>query len=178
MTHLLSPQSPVEVLLATYEAARWKIPQRVFLARWYPPEDAPDGAHYKAKLRLEQIQRTLDDIRQRHDLDLELIDLGTEQGGTFAIHSRMYEAIQASDIVVCDLTGERPNVYVEAGYALGRHDMDRLVFLFQPTSKHTEVPFDLATFKQVRIGDAAEIPAKLGAEIEAILVGSGADLHA
>ena len=173
---LLSPQSPVEVLLARYEAARSRFPKRVFLARWYPAEDAPDGAHFKAGLRLEQIQRTLEDIRQRHDVDLDLIDLGTEQGGTFAIHPRMYEAIQDSEIVVCDLTGQRPNVYVEAGFALGRHGTERLVFLFQPTCAHPEVPFDLTTFRHVRIGDAAEIPGKLGGEIEAILDRAGVGL--
>ena len=131
ITDLLDPQSPAELLLSTFEAARSHIPKRVFRARWYPPEDAPDGAYHRAELRLEQIGRALDDIRRRHDIELALVDMGTEQGATFPIHAKMYDAIKSSDIIVCDLTGHRPNVYVEAGYALshGDHHRDQRVVL-------------------------------------------------
>lgn len=54
--------------------------------------------------------------------------MGTEEGGAFPIHSRMYEAIASSDIIICDLSGQRPNVYVEAGYALKHHEANRLIF--------------------------------------------------
>lgn len=176
ITQLLDPQSPAEMLLAAYDAARSNVPKRVFLARWYPSESEPGGAHKKAGLRLEQVRRTLDDIHRKHGIELELIDLGTVRGPTYAIHPRMYQAIETSDIVVCDLTGQRPNVYVEAGFALGHHEKGRLVFLFQPACKGDEVPFDLTTFKHVRIGEAAELPEKLGGEIEEILRVSGAVL--
>ncbi len=177
ITGLLDPRSPAELLLNTFEAARLKIPKRVFLARWYPPEDEPDGAHRKAELRLQEIRRTLDEIRQRHAVELALVDMGTEQGSTFPIHEKMYDAIESSDIIVCDLTGHRPNVYVEAGYALRHLDKGRLVFLFEPKDEGDRVPFDLATFKYVRIDQAAEIPDRLRGEIEAILAASGAVLH-
>lgn len=176
ITELLDPRSPAEVLLTTFEAARSQVPKRVFLARWYPPKDAAHGAYQKAELRLKQLRRTLDDIRQRHDIRLELIDMGTERGATFPIHEKMYDAIKSSDIIVCDLTGDRPNVYVEAGYALSHHDKGRLIFLFEPANEDDRVPFDLTTFKYVRIDQAAEIPEKLGGEIEAILAASGAVL--
>ena len=129
-------------------------------------------------MRLQQLRRTLDDIRKRHDINLELVDMGTERGATFPIHAKMYEAIESSDIIVCDLTGQRPNVFVEAGYALSHHDRGRLVFLFEPENESDRVPFDLATFKYVPIEQAAEIPNKLGSEIEAILASSGAVLRA
>ena len=177
ITDLLNPRSPAEVLLSTFEAARSQVPKRVFLARWYPPEDAEGGAHQRAEMRLQQIGLTLDDIRQRHDIVLELVDMGTEQGATFPIHAKMYDAIQSADIIVCDLTGHRPNVYVEAGYALSHHDKGRLVFLFEPTNEDDRVPFDLATFKYVSIDQAAEIPIRLGGEIEAILAAAGAVLR-
>ena len=90
----------------------------------------------------------------------------------------MYDAIESSDIVVCDLTGHCPNVFVEAGYALSHHDKGRLVFLFEPAHEGDGVPFDLATFKYVPISQAAEIPERLGVEIEAILTTSGAVLRA
>lgn len=174
--NLLDPLSPAEQLLETYKASRLLVPKRVFLARWYPDSDSPDDAQHKAELRLEQIRQTLANIDQQHDIQLELIDLGTEKGGTFPIHKRMYEAIASSDIVLCDLTGHRPNVYVEAGFALSHLESKRLVFLFEPNDGTDKVPFDLNTFRYVCVSQAAEIPNKLKPEIEAILRAFGANL--
>ena len=54
--------------------------------------------------------------------------------------------------------------------------MNRLIFLFEPENSGDKVPFDLNTFKYVQITQAAEIPAKVGDEIFAILRDSGAHL--
>lgn len=173
ITNLLDPLSPAEQLLKTFKAAQSRIPKRVFLARWYPPQDAPNDAHNRANLRLQQLRQTLTNLQQQHGIGLELIDMGTEEGGTFPIHSRMYEAIASSDIIICDLTGHRPNVYVEAGYALKHHESNRLIFLFEPNGADDLVPFDLNTFKYVPITQAAEIPNRLTPELEAILRNAG-----
>ena len=171
---MLDPLSPAEQLLKTFKAAQSRIPKRVFLARWYPPLDAPNGAHNKAGLRLQQLQQTLIELERQYSIRLELIDMGTEGGGTFPIHQRMYEAIASSDIIICDLTGHRPNVYIEAGYALKHHETNRLIFLFEPNAADDRVPFDLTTFKYVQVAEAAEIPNKLAPEFESILEASGA----
>jgi len=173
ITNLLDPLSPAEQLLKTFNAAQSRIPKRVFLARWYPPQDAPNDAHNRANMRLQQLKQALVNIQQQHKIGLELIDMGTEEGGTFPIHSRMYEAIASSDIIVCDLTGHRPNVYVEAGYALKHHESDRLIFVFEPKDAEDKVPFDLTTFKYVGIRQAAEIQDKLVPELVAILRTAG-----
>jgi hypothetical protein len=174
ITDLLDSRSSAEQLLKTFKAVQSRIPKRVFLARWYPPPDAPNDAHNKANLRLQQLRQTLSNLQQQRGIQLELIDMGTEEGGTFPIHNRMYEAISSSDIIICDLTGHRPNVYVEAGYALKHHESNRLIFLFEPNDDEDQVPFDLNTFKYVQISQAAEIPNKLAPEIEAIIAASGA----
>lgn len=163
-----------EQLLTTFKAAQNRIPRKVFLARWYPPVDAPEDAHNKAGLRLEQLRQTLDSIKNEQGIPLELIDMGTQEGGTFPIHNKMYEAIAGSEIIICDLTGHRPNVYVEAGYALKHHEQNRLTYLFEPQDADDKVPFDLNTFKYVPISQAAEIPGKLKPEIIAILKDAGA----
>lgn len=173
ITNLLDPLSPAEQLLKTFKAAQSRIPKRVFLARWYPPQDAPNDARNRANLRLEQINQTLINLRT-HGIVLKLIDMGTEEGGTFPIHSRMYEAIASSDIIICDLTGHRPNVYVEAGYALKHHESNRLIFMFEPSNNDDRVPFDLNTFKYVQISQAAEIPNRLKAALESIMQSAGA----
>ena len=51
-------------------------------------------------------------------LNLELIDLGTQDGATYDIRSAMYKEITFADIFIADLTGYRHNVMVEVGYAL------------------------------------------------------------
>lgn len=177
ITNLLDPLSPAEQLLKTFKAAQSRIPQRVFLARWYPPTSALDDAQNKANLRLQQLRLTLTNLQQQHGIGLELVDMGTEEGGTFPIHSRMYEAIASSDIIICDLTGHRPNVYIEAGYALKHHESNRLIFLFEPSSADDRVPFDLNTFKYVPITQAAEIPNKLAPELKSILTAAGARIE-
>ncbi|OEC49747.1 hypothetical protein [Pseudomonas sp. ENNP23] len=176
ITNLLDPLSPAEQLLKTYKAAQSRVPKRVFLARWYPAPDAPNDAHNKATLRLQQLRQTLSNLQQQHGVTLELVDMGTEEGGSFPIHNRMYEAISSSDIIICDLTGHRPNVYIEAGYALKHHEENRLIFLFEPTTAQDQVPFDLNTFKYVAITQAAEIPNKILPELKAILKASGAHI--
>lgn len=177
ITSLLNPISPAKQLLETFKAAQKRIPKRVFLARWYPLQNAPYNAFDKANLSLQQLRETLSAIEREHGVYLELIDMGTEEGGTFPIHPRMYEAIASSDIIICDLTGHRPNVYVEAGFALKHHEKNRLLFLFEPRNRNDKVPFDLTTFKHSSISQAAEIPIKIKAEIIAILRDSGLPIN-
>jgi hypothetical protein len=49
-------------------------------------------------------------------LKVERID---ERPGSFAITDEIHRSIQKSDLIICDLTEERPNVYYEPGYARG-----------------------------------------------------------
>jgi len=86
----------------------------------------------------------------------------------------MYDAIEAAEIIICDLTGHRPNVFVEDGYALKHHEKNRLIFLFEPLDVVDKVPFDLNTFKYIQVAQAAEIPGKLKPEIRAVLQEAGA----
>lgn len=168
ITNLLNPLSPAEQLLETFKAAQSRIPKRVFLARWYPSDT--DGEEFtKAKLRLQQVRQALKEIKKEEGIHLELVDMGTQPGSTFPIHTKMYEAIASSDIILIDLTGVRPNVCVEAGYALRNHDQNRLIFIFQPNVAHKTVPFDLNTFRYELFKDTAEIPEKIKLHINAIL---------
>jgi hypothetical protein len=161
-------------LLTIYQAVQDRIPKRIFLARWYPgPNDG--GEQERGRLRLEMIKRTLKDLEAENPpIALELVDMGTQEGATFPIHQDMYRKIREADIVLVDLSGVRPNVCVEAGYALERHTNKRLLFLFQETGAtptngpYTDPPFDLNTFRYEKIGDAAEIPDKLKRHIREI----------
>jgi len=179
ITGLLNPSSPAEQLITTFKAAQTRIPRKVFLARWYPDQNhgATESDVTKALLRLDQLRQTLLNFQRDYGIALELIDMGTQEGGTFPIHQKMYEGIASSEIIICDLTGHRPNVYVEAGYALSHHEKNRLIYLFEPKNEEDRVPFDLNTFKYVEVSQAADIPRKLTPEIKAILEDAGAVLE-
>lgn len=171
LMELKEGQSLSKQVLDIFSAVRTRIPKNVFLARWYPT--AADGEEFdKAKLRLKQIQLALKEIEKEEGTHLELVDMGTQAGATFPIHAKMYDAIASADIILIDLTGVRPNVCVEAGYALRNHEKNRLIFIFQPNDPHKTVPFDLNTFRYELFKDTGEIPEKIKPHISAILRGA------
>jgi hypothetical protein len=171
LVELREGQSLSKQVLNIFSAVRTRIPKRVFLARWYPT--AKEGKELKtANLRLKQIQQALKDIEKEEGAHLDLVDMGTQTGTTFPIHAKLYEAITSADIILVDLTGVRPNVCVEAGYALRNHEQNRLIFIFQPTKGHKSVPFDLNTFRYEPFSDTGEIPEKITRHIVAILKGA------
>lgn len=172
--HKLQPrQSLAQQLYDLFCMIRTRIPKRVFLSRWYP-EDSDGDEKRKADLRKQGIDQTLTDLRAE-GIDLALDDPGTETGGTFGIHKEMYEALARNDIILVDLSGVRPNVCIEAGYALKHLERGRLILLFQPTEttennprKWDDPPFDLSTFRYEKIADTGEIPGKLKPHLKAI----------
>lgn len=168
---LKESQSLSKQVLDIYKAVRTRIPKKVFLARWYPT--ATDGEEFNnAKLRLKHIRLALKEIENEEGVHLELVDMGTQTGSTLPIHAKMYDAIMSADIILIDLTGVRPNVCVEAGYALRNHEKNRLIFIFQPNDDHKAVPFDLNTFRYELFKDTGAIPEKIKPHISAILRGA------
>lgn len=164
-----------EQLLEIYKTVQTRIPKRVFLARWYPSTDEGDQRE-KAQRRLKAIRRALEELERdyHYNLRLELIDMETKSGGAFPIHQKMYEAVESSDIIVIDLTGLRPNVCIEAGFALQHHEKGKLIFLHHRGAVKKEiVPFDLNTFRYEQFSDTGDIPDKLKIRFVEILREAG-----
>jgi hypothetical protein len=155
-------------LLRIFEEVRKRIPKKVFLARWYP-KDSDGEQKTRAERRLQQLRHLI-----QNELNLELIDLGTKEGGTDLIHPLMYSAIGSSDIFIADLTGHRPNVMIELGYALKQHEKGRLLLYFEPSPGLDNPPFDVSSFRYERIAQAADIPDALQGHIQAILAEAAA----
>ncbi len=151
-------------LIEIYDAVRSRVPRKVFLARWYP--QVSDGVQLtRATNRFNELKRLVET-----EMGLELIDMGTQEGGTYPIHERMYEAIGSSEILIADLTGLRPNVLIELGYALNHMHKGRLLLLFNPIAAPADrVPFDTNTFRYEEVGEAADIPARLRGHLVEIL---------
>ena len=172
LVELKEGQSLSKQLLDIFSVIRTRLPKQVFLARWYPT--SKDGEEFEAaKLRLKQIRQTLKEIENEEGVHLGLVDMGTQTGATFPIHAKMYDAIASADIILIDLSGVRPNVCIEAGFALRHHEKNRLIFMFQPNADNKAMPFDLNTFRYEQFKDTGEIPEKLKPHITAILRGAG-----
>lgn len=155
-------------MIEVYDAVRSRIPKKVFLARWYPSVD--DGEQLqRANNRLAALKNLVET-----DFSLELIDMGTQAGGTFPIHDSMYQAILSSEIFIADLTGLRPNVMIELGYALHHMKTGRLLLLFNSIDDAERVPFDTSIFRYEEIGEAADIPDKLREHLTDILAQAAA----
>ena len=163
LVDLKESQSLSKQVIDIFNAVRTRIPKKVFLARWYPTDH--DGEQKtRAQRRLEQLKALVVD-----ELKLELIDLGTEEGGTHLIHPKMYNAIGSADIFLADLTGHRPNVMIELGYALKQVEKGRMLLMFEPRDQQDKPPFDVSGFRYEKIAQAADIPTALRNHIKAIL---------
>ena len=150
----------IDDIISIFDKVYDNIPKKVFLARWYPA--STDENYEKAQHRLNAIRSVID------SLNLELIDLGTQDGGTFDIRSVMYKEIKECDIFIADLTGCRHNVMVEVGYALNS-DKERMLFYFAQTEQYATAPFALSVFRYELINDSAEIQTKVKPLIVSIL---------
>lgn len=170
LVELKENQSLCKQVLDIYNTVRTRIPKKVFLARWYP-SDKDGDQKVRAQRRLEQLKVLIEG-----ELKLELIDLGTEEGGTDLIHPKMFNAIGSAEIFLADLTGHRPNVMIELGYALKQVERGRMLLLFEPANEHDKPPFDVSSFRYEKIAQAADIPDAIRKHIKAILAEASAGL--
>jgi hypothetical protein len=70
-------------------------------------------------------------------MGFQRIEVGTDPAQTGFINTDIFEALHFSSAAVVDITGERPNCFIELGYALGRK---RRVIVTAMTG--TSLPFD------------------------------------
>lgn len=148
-------------VIKLYDEIYQHVPQKVFLARWYPSDT--DSAYNQSVHRINALKEVIE------ELHLELTDLGTRDTGSFDIREVMYHDIRECDIFIADLTGARHNVMIEVGYALKHINSGRMIFYFQETDTVKNVPFDVNHFSYDKITDSAEIKTKTKARILRIL---------
>lgn len=76
--------------------------------------------------------------------------------------ARIYDQIEAADIVIADMSGRNPNVFYEVGYA---HAKEKTCILL--TSRAEDIPFDLKHHRHIIYGSSiAELKRKLLKDLE------------
>lgn len=99
-------------------------------------------------------------------LDLEACRVD-QYAGSHGITAQIKALIREADYCIFDLTGERPNVYYEVGYAHGDgHTGDTIIFI---ADKGTKLHFDLAHRAVRFFGDAEELRAMLAEDLEVMV---------
>ena len=86
------------------------------------------------------------------------------------IPDEIFAQIRKARFVVADLTGHNPNVYLEAGFAMGLGIP--VIYTCNDHEDHTkEAPFDLMQYNQIRWneGDWSDLADRISARIEAVI---------
>ena len=121
-------------------------PIRVFVAMSFREEEEPALVDYwNAMLRAAKRARTEFDLRRIDQIE-----------GDYEIVERIYEEIDAAQIVIADLTLSPPNVYLELGYARGRRKR-----VIQTCRENTILEFDVRGRRTLLYRNATILEEKL-----------------
>jgi len=87
-------------------------PPRAFCVRLLNPDHA----------RYPEVERFFRDVAQPvvEEIGLSVVDLGHDRQERAWMNAEIFEQLHHAELAFVDLTGSRPNCYIELGYALGR----------------------------------------------------------
>jgi hypothetical protein len=83
----------------------------------------------------EFFRRVVDPVTQK--MGFQRVEIGTDEARCAFINVEIFESLHFSDMAVVDITGHRPNCFIELGYSLGRG-----VRTIVTAQRGTPLPFD------------------------------------
>jgi len=84
--------------------------------------------------------------------------------GSAAVIARIRSRIETASLIIADLTGANPNVYLEVGYAWGKDKPTLFV-----SNNADSLKFDLKTQRCIIYKSINELARKLRADLETLL---------
>jgi nucleoside 2-deoxyribosyltransferase len=76
------------------------------------------------------------------------------------ILERIYNQIDAADLIIADMTGRNPNVFYEVGYAHAKHKLCILL-----TKDASDIPFDLKHQRHIVYASIQDLTSKLSNDL-------------
>jgi hypothetical protein len=89
-----------------------------------------------------------------------------EQSFTGDVLDRMKTLIERAALVIADITGNNPNVFLELGYAWGLGRGTLLLAQRDEGSGQTDLPFDVRTQRCLLYDDAVDLEQQLKAALD------------
>jgi len=85
------------------------------------------------------------------------------------IPNEIKKRINAADLVIADVTRATPNLWIELGYALGKHRPTLLLCKAGRRKSQSALPFDVSGHKCIFYSDITDLHDKLTAELRGFL---------
>ena len=116
------------------------------------------------------IKEAVNKVCEKHpDVRVEAIRIDESKGESFEVPPKIFEDIDTADLLIADLTDERPNVYCEVGYAKAKGIP--FILTFRPKNEEegkskNKVHADLQPYKYVQYSDTSTLRDELIKELE------------
>lgn len=110
--------------------------------------------------KYENVLREFKDAARLVNADL-VVTRVDETRGDYKITDEILKNIEKANLIICDLTDERPNVYYELGYARGLHKK-----VISCAKKGTKLHFDIHNFRTIFYGSLTELRKEISLEVK------------
>ncbi len=132
----------------------------------------------ETKETYETIKKTVRQINEKHQLDIELREIRIDQfnkGHSYTIDDEILKIIEGSGLLIADLTFGNRNVYHEIGYLMGLNrgkglDQDNFILIADKKTRGDElekdIGFNLKSWQQWRFDSTRQLEEGLTASLE------------
>lgn len=155
--HWVKTNSIVEVkdlhmgdLINIYDKIYDNVPKTIFMSMWFDE---------KTKDTYQTVCDVRDTLKRENDIDLNIIRVDEHTDGfSDEIYSRITKAIEASSLVIADLSYGNKNVHHEVGYAQGLHKKVLMLYNVRDgIDSKKEIGSNISMHDQLRFTNQSEL---------------------